>query len=337
MAKRLVVEPGMRFGDGSRLEVIREVAPIMSGDCRQRAVECRCDCGDVRVYRLYSLRNGNTRSCGCLMEESGYHVHGGSGLPEYVVWCSLRHRCSNPNDAGWKNYGGRGIKVCERWEKSFEAFLEDMGRRPSDKHSIDRFPNNDGDYEPGNCRWATAKEQQRNTRRNYRVFYNGETKCIAEWADQYGVSQPILYTRLVKLGWPFEEAAGIRPRVFLSKDPFYLTPMKERGADWQREHARREVIRIERDRREIQQHGHILAKTHCVEPLEFKSRVDAALVDGWTRKGSIWRALQEMGVVEQLNGRDAARRGLSVAVEDAVVGVVAAVPAIVPSVGDELW
>ena len=296
MASRLVVEPGMRFGEDSRLEVIREVAPLVSGRQKQRAVECRCDCGDVRVYRLYSLRNGNTRSCGCLSEESGRHAHGGSYLPEYGVWCGLRSRCLNPNDTAWKYYGGRGIKVCDRWERSFEAFFADMGKRPSNKHSIDRFPNNNGNYEPGNCRWATAKEQARNTRRNYLVFHNDETKCVAEWAEQYRVKPCKLYSRLIA-GWPFEEAVGSRVRVVRSRDPFYMTPMKERGPGWQREHQSREIKRIELDRRELPQYGSCLARTHRLDATEFISRVDAALVDGWTRKGAIYRALQEMGAV----------------------------------------
>lgn len=333
MAKRLEIEQGMRFGDGSRLEVIREVAPVVSGGQRQRAVECRCDCGDMRVYRLYSLRNGNTRSCGCLASEEfgkGCKTHGGSGLPEYVIWLGIRSRCTNLNNDAWKHYGGRGIKVCEKWQESFEAFLADMGRRPSDEHSIDRFPNNNGDYEPGNCRWATAKEQMRNTRVNYLLEYEGETKCVAEWAEKYGVRVGLLYTRLVKLGWTFEEAVGRRAHVPQYTDGFYKTPLKERGAGWQQEHARREEKRILLDRQELKVYGASLAKLHRLDASEFVSRVDASLVDGWTRKGAVYIALKEMGAVEQWNGRDAARRVLPVAVE---AGVVAAVSAGV----DELW
>lgn len=296
MSGRLEIEPGMRFGEDSHLEVIREVAPIVSGGQKQRAVECRCDCGKIGVYRLYSLRNGNTRSCGCFSWEPGRRLHGGSTLPEYGVWSSMKRRCSNPTDEAWKYYGGRGIKVCQRWDESFEAFYADMGPRPSNKHSIDRYPDNNGDYEPSNCRWATSKEQQRNKRNNYRVFHNGETKCVAEWAEQYRVKPCILYSRLIA-GWPFEEAVGLRVRPVPSKDPFYLTPMKERGPDWQREHQRREAMRIELDRRELLQWGARLAKTHRLDPAEFIARVDSALLDGWTRKGSIWRALHEMGSV----------------------------------------
>lgn len=298
MSRRMKVESGMRFGADSRLEVIREVEPRLSGGHSQRCVECRCDCGEVGVYRLYSLRNGNTRSCGCLAKETGFLTHGGSRLPEYGIWCGMRRRCSNPNDAAWRYYGGRGIKVCARWDESFSAFLEDMGRRPSPKHSIDRYPDNNGDYEPGNCRWATSKEQCRNTRANYLLEYGGETKCVSEWADQYGVSSSILYSRLVKLGWTFEEAVGRRVHVRRATDPFYKTPLRDRDESWHREHARREKARIALDRQELQVYGSSLAKLHRVDAEEFTRRVDSALCDGWSRKGSILRALHEMGAVQ---------------------------------------
>ncbi len=308
MARRLELSAGMRFGEDSRLEVVREVEPQVSGGQLQRCVECRCDCGEVGVYRLYSLRNGNTRSCGCLAAEAihtGPVTHGGSDTPEYHVWCGLRCRCTNPNGTAWDNYGGRGITVCERWMESFPAFLEDMGRRPSDRHSIDRI-DNDGNYEPGNCRWATSREQMRNTRVNYLVEHNGETKCVAEWAEQYGMSPSVLYARLVKLGWTFEQASGrhvyVRPHI----DPLYRTPMKERGPGWHLEHERLEVKRIAKDRKDMELNGEKIAKIHRVDALEFKSRVGAALVEGWTRNGSIWRALHEMGAVEC-----SPRRGLS--------------------------
>lgn len=301
MSKRMVIEPGMRFGDGSRLEVIREVAPIMSGDCRQRAVECRCDCGDVRVYRLYSLRNGNTRSCGCLAKEeagNGAKTHGMSKTSEYGIWRGMIRRCSNPNDEAWKNYGGRGIKVCERWRESFEAFFADMGKRPSDDHSIDRFPNNNGDYEPGNCRWATSMEQMRNTRVNRLIEYKGKRKCVAEWAEQYGVRPGILYVRLFKSGWTFEEAVGLCRRIrHWHGDPFYKIPEAERGPGWYQEHERREVGRIAQARKEMELYGDELARLYCVDASEFKLRVDKALVAGESRHHAICTAAEEMAVV----------------------------------------
>lgn len=129
---------------------------------------CQCDCGETSVVRGILLLNGNTRSCGCLSKESSAAVcrsratHGGRDTPEYGVWWSMRQRCDNPANKAFANYGGRGIRVCERWQ-SFENFRADMGMRPSDELSIDRI-DNDGNYEPGNCRWATAKEQRANQR-----------------------------------------------------------------------------------------------------------------------------------------------------------------------------
>lgn len=125
--------------------------------------ECLCDCG--RLTWVQSINIGKTKSCGCSYfgRRNGLK-HGMSRSPEYNCWVQMRERCGNPNHPWFKNWGGRGIKVCERWMK-FESFIEDMGLRPSRFHSIDRV-NNDGDYEPGNCRWATRHEQNMNTRRS---------------------------------------------------------------------------------------------------------------------------------------------------------------------------
>lgn len=130
---------------------------------------CLCDCGRKKIVAANNLRKGKTRSCGCLFRSSRALRHGdtkkGATTPEYTAWTNMRNRCSNPTCKDWKNYGGRGIRVCWRWQSQsgFVLFLADVGRRPSAKHSIDRI-NNDGHYEPGNCRWATKKEQQNNQR-----------------------------------------------------------------------------------------------------------------------------------------------------------------------------
>lgn len=131
---------------------------------------CICDCGNTCVVQANNLGNGHTKSCGCLRKEvteARMLKHGGSRggawFPEYAVWNTMRQRCTNPNSEKYKDYGERGIKVCKRWAK-FANFLADMGRRPSKDHSIDR-KNNDGNYTPKNCHWATRSEQQRNTRR----------------------------------------------------------------------------------------------------------------------------------------------------------------------------
>ena len=132
---------------------------------------CRCECSGTLVVSASKLRSGHTRSCGCLLSESGAKcgrekaTHGESKkTAEYRIWTGMKTRCFNPNIKAFKYYGGRGITVCDRWRNSFPAFLEDVGRRPSDLHSIDRWPNNDGNYEPGNVRWATWSEQNRNKR-----------------------------------------------------------------------------------------------------------------------------------------------------------------------------
>lgn len=170
---------GEKYG---RLVIIREADPVFrsrtGGGCRAvRRVICRCVCGNEVTVFLSNLRRGQTKSCGCLRREitsSNRMTHGetiGKMSSEYATWKSMRARCQNPNDNDFQYYGGRGINVCRRWQK-FENFLADMGRRPSPELSIDRI-NNDGDYEPGNCRWATPTEQSRN-RRSYRNSHSAE-------------------------------------------------------------------------------------------------------------------------------------------------------------------
>lgn len=120
---------------------------------------CICDCGNEFIARGSHIKNGITSSCGCLKKEA-ITKHNGCNLPEYSVWEGMIQRCTNPNSFGYERYGGRGIKVCERW-RDFGNFIADMKSRPNIEYSIERI-NGNGNYEPGNCKWATKTEQQRN-------------------------------------------------------------------------------------------------------------------------------------------------------------------------------
>jgi hypothetical protein len=124
--------------------------------------------------------------------------------PEYLTWSNIKARCYKASTRDFKQYGGKGISVCARWLESFEAFLEDMGRRPSGQYSIDRM-DSDGDYEPSNCRWATAMEQASNTNRNVLLTYDGKTQTMSAWARELGMGPETLRGRIIK-GWGTERA-----------------------------------------------------------------------------------------------------------------------------------
>lgn len=196
---------GQRFG---RLTVVKR-----GKNKSYRAVTwlCICDCGNETIVASIALRTGRTTSCGCYSREVNLkmktkhgHAKRGNISPEFYTWTGMISRCTNPNEPEFKNYGERGINVCDRWLNSFENFLEDMGERPSKKHSIDRV-DNDGDYEPDNCRWATIKEQSNNTRRNIYITIDGVTKTLTQWCRFYGVN-PVTANWRIKNGWPSEKA-----------------------------------------------------------------------------------------------------------------------------------
>lgn len=171
------------------------------------AYVCLCDCGNTATVTKSHLvfdTKQPTRSCGCIQSEvcaSKLRTHGMSKLPEYKVWKGMKNRCFNKNEPHYEDYGGRGITVCERWRDSFPDFLADMGPRPSNRHELDRHPNNDGNYEPGNCRWAIRKQQARNRRSNRFVTIGGVAKTLAEWSELSGLSIGTI-SRRVELGWP---------------------------------------------------------------------------------------------------------------------------------------
>lgn len=159
-------------------------------DARGSALwKCRCECGKVWVVKGASLRSGAIKSCGCLRRErhaARIRKHGMWNTPEFWTWNSMLDRCRNPRHKQYKDYGGRGITVCDEW-RHFINFFADMGRRPTSKHTLDRI-NNNGNYEPNNCRWATRQQQNNNTRRCIMVTIRGETHSIADWARLMGCS-----------------------------------------------------------------------------------------------------------------------------------------------------
>lgn len=133
------------------------------------------------------------------------YKHGMHGTPEYKTWAAIIQRCNNPKNPKYSYYGGKGITVCKRW-LTFENFLTDIGLRPSVQHTIDRFPNGEGNYEPKNCRWATKKQQAQNRHNVHQITFNGETHCIAEWTRKLNLSKDLIRRRLFMLGWSIERA-----------------------------------------------------------------------------------------------------------------------------------
>lgn len=166
---------------------------------------CLCECGGSKVVRASHLKTGNVTSCGCI---TPHRTHGETGSRLYIIWNNMKQRCSNPNSFEFHLYGGRGISVCEEWKNSYEAFRSwAMENGYSPKLSIDRIDNN-GNYCPENCRWATAVEQANNTRRNRLLTYKGETHSVSEWGRILGIKQSTLNMRLNKYKWSIEDALG---------------------------------------------------------------------------------------------------------------------------------
>jgi len=164
---------------------------------------CDCECGQQAVVLIGNLRKGNSKSCGC-ERMRGCTTHGFAHLPEYKQWTAMKYRCDNPNNSGYHKYGGRGINVCTRWY-DFALFMDDMGSKPTTEHSIERI-DNDGDYTPENCKWATPVEQARNTRQNHWITYKGETMCLTDWAVRLDMHAKTLDARVGRLGWTIEQA-----------------------------------------------------------------------------------------------------------------------------------
>lgn len=204
-------ETGQQFG---RLTVTAFAGYLKQPNGKSEAAwQCSCSCGTTVTVRAAKLRNGHTTSCGCYTRELTTlrnNVHGLSGHPLYGAWGQMITRCTNPNDKSYPDYGGRGITVCDRWRNSFEAFLTDMGERPNGM-TLDRI-DADGDYKPGNCRWATSAEQQRNKRNSVWLEYAEVRLPLTDWAAALGLNYYTLHRR-VSDGWPVERALteGVDP------------------------------------------------------------------------------------------------------------------------------
>lgn len=163
---------------------------------------CRCDCGTSKAVDSGSLRSGSTKSCGCI-QSPGNFKHGLKDSLTYKSWSEAKSRCLNPSHSAYKDYGGRGITVCDRWLESFENFYEDMGDRPNNM-TIDRINNNLG-YSKENCRWATWEEQANNRRNNRLIELNGKTQNLTQWIKELGISTSTVRSRL-RIGWSIEKA-----------------------------------------------------------------------------------------------------------------------------------
>lgn len=202
---------GRKFG---RLTVIRR-----SGTAPNRNViwECVCEADGNTVHvRSSSLLRGITKSCGCLSKEKARErmkvfarKHGYEGTPTYRSWDSMKRRCTDPNSTSYKRYGAKGVTVCDRWS-DFANFLADMGERPKG-HTLDRYPNRNGNYEPGNCRWATPRQQSWNRGSTVMITFRGKEQPRSVWAKEVGVPDGTVADRLEK-GWSVEDALTAPPR-----------------------------------------------------------------------------------------------------------------------------
>ena len=192
--------PGKKFG---LLEVKEATEQRASDGCIMWL--CKCDCGNTNIVSTNDLNTGNTRSCGCMGKD-----HGMSGTRFYNIWRSIKDKCDNPNHNSYSRYGGRGIGYCSRWSQ-FKAFMADMldsykiHRKEHDTTQIERI-NNDGGYCPENCKWATRKEQGRNTRKNRMLEFRDEKKPMSQWAEELGINYSTLNKRINGMNWSTKKA-----------------------------------------------------------------------------------------------------------------------------------
>ena len=211
---------GRRFGS---LTVIRRSEDYVQGNGRRRAKWlCLCDCGTEKEIIGENLRCGKTLSCGCFQKKKASDSltkHGETDTRLYNVWCAMKRRCNNSSVPEYKNYGGRGIKVCDEWNREYGEFKEWALREGYDDNlprgvcTLDRIDVN-GNYEPDNCRWVTQKHQMNNVRYNVNIEYGGCNHTLAEWANIFGIKYATLRERIFNYGYTFEEAVTKPVRIW---------------------------------------------------------------------------------------------------------------------------
>lgn len=207
---------GRLFG---RLTVVSSAGKVINGKSVRYFVNTKCFCGNECIHEMSSLTSGSALSCGCLRREllssmatkHGMAIHGKTRGKEYRAWQNILRRCDNKKSPNWKLYGGRGIAVCNEWkgDGGFLNFLSHVGKCPSEAHSIDRFPNMDGNYEPGNVRWATTHEQQNNRRSTIFVEVDGKSMSLKEASAYLGIPYQTVQYRRRNMGLSPQQALKI--------------------------------------------------------------------------------------------------------------------------------
>ena len=213
-----VFEVGEKYG---RLTIKEYAGKAKNGST---LVKCICDCGAEKTVRLYALKNGTIKSCGCLAKELliernktvKYTTHGQSRTRVYTIWCDMKQRCLNKNQEVFKYYGQRNIAICDEWLNDFNSFYDWAIRNGyNDNLTIDRIDVN-GNYKPSNCRWVTMKEQRRNTRKNVFVEINGVKKVLIDWCSYYKIKYTTVLSRIYS-GWEIVKAITTPSRKYKEK------------------------------------------------------------------------------------------------------------------------
>lgn len=207
---KLIDLTGQKFG---RLTVIKRYENNIQN--KKVLWECKCDCGKSTIVQGGNLRNGHTRSCGCLIPDSYVIKHGMTDTRLFHIWNGMKARCYRKSAEQYKNYGGRGITICDEWlgDNGFINFYNwSIGNGYKDDLTIDRIDNNKG-YSPDNCRWVSRKIQSLNRRNTLFFTYNGKTKPLIQWCEEYNMDYRFVWQRIFVLNWDFEKAISTPKKI----------------------------------------------------------------------------------------------------------------------------